>query len=239
MSLSQLFCMPNLCINNIEHNSSKIKIFASFKTKRSQCPVCGNFSTSVHDTYTRTISDLPVFQNETIIMLKTRKFKCRNIQCNRKVFSEQGINIMRYSRKTVRASKILDSLSIELTGRLGSLLSKQLLLAVSPSTMTRIVHRQQLPEIKQPTVLGVDDWAYRKGVSYGTILIDMETSRPIELLKSRESADLKEWLTKYPDVKIVTRDRAGSYSSAINEVCPNAIQIADRFHLLMNLYCTR
>ena len=84
-------------------------------------------------------------------------------------------------------------------------------------------------------VLGVDDWAFRKGVSYGTILIDMETSKPIELLISRESVDLKDWLTKYPDVKIVTRDRASSYSSAINEVCPDAIQIADRFHLLMNL----
>jgi hypothetical protein len=129
----------------------------------------------------------------------------------------------------------LNTLSIELTGKLGSLLSKQLLFPVSTSTVTRIALKQQIPEIIQPMVLGVDDWAFRKGVSYGTILIDMETSRPIELLKSREGADLKEWLTKYPDVKIFTRDRASSYSSAINDVCPDAIQIADRFHLLMNL----
>jgi hypothetical protein len=90
-------------------------------------------------------------------------------------------------------------------------------------------------EITQPKVLGVDDWAYRKGVSYGTILIDMETSRPIELLPSREGHVLKEWLLKYNDVKIVTRDRASSYAAAIIEACPNAVQIADRFHLLMNL----
>jgi predicted transcriptional regulator len=142
---------------------------------------------------------------------------------------------MRYSRRTARASCILDTLSIELTGKLGSLLSKQLLLPVSTSTVTRIAMKQKLPEIIQPIVLGVDDWAFRKGVNYGTILIDMETSRPIDLLASRESSDLKGWLKKYPNVKIVTRDRASSYSSAINEVCPDAIQVADRFHLLMNL----
>jgi transposase len=110
-------------------------------------------------------------------------------------------------------------------------LSNQLLIPVSPFTITWITHRQQLPEIKQPIVLGVDDWAYRKGMSYGTILIDMETFRPIELLKSREGADLREWLTKFPDVKIVTRDRASSYSSAIHDVCPAAMQVAYRFHL--------
>jgi transposase len=152
------------------------------------------------------------------------------------VFSEQTpIILRRYARRTVRVSNLLDSWSIELTGKLGSLLSNQQLIAVSISTITRIAHSQPLPVIKQPRVLGVDDWAFRKGVNYGTVLIDMETSRPIELLSSRESADLNTWLSKFPDVEIVTRDRSGAYSSAINEACPDAIQVADRFHLLMNL----
>ena len=71
-------------------------------------------------------------------------------------------------------------------------------------------------------------------VSYGTILIDMETSKPIDILPSREGKDLKKWLVKYNDVQIVTRDRSSSYSSAIDEACPKAIQNADRFHLLTN-----
>lgn len=227
--------MPKFHINKIEHNNISINIFASIKSKRSQCPDCGNFSTSVHDTYTRKLADLSAFQNSTTILLRTRKFKCKDSTCDRKVFSEQTPHTMRYSRRTARASSILDTLSIELTGKLGSLLSKQLLLPVSTSTVTRIAMKQKLPEVIQPIVLGVDDWAFRKGVNYGTILIDMETSRPIELLASRERSDLKQWLKKYPNVKIVTRDRASSYSSAINEVCPDAIQVADRFHLLMNL----
>ena len=235
MTIKQLFNMPRLNVNNVECTCTSIKIYASIKGKRAQCPICRKYSNKVHDYYVRTISDLAVFEGKTIIVLKTRKFKCRNPQCNRKVFSEQSPYTLRYSRRTKRASKILDTLSIELTGKLGSIMSRQLLIKVSSSTITRIAHKQQLPAIKQPKVLGVDDWAYRKGVSYGTILIDMETSKPIDILASREGKDLKKWLTKYRDVKIVTRDRASSYSSAINEACPDAIQVADRFHLLMNL----
>ena len=212
-----------------------IRIYASVKSRRSKCPVCGKSSKRVHDYYFRTISDLPVFQNRTVILLKTRKFRCGNDGCPRLVFSEQTPAIIRYSRRTTRATKILESFAIELTGRLGSIMSKQLSITVSSSTITRIAHSQQLSDIQQPRVLGVDDWAYRKGMSYGTILIDMETSRPIDILPSRDGQALKNWLLKYNDVKIVTRDRASSYASAIIEACPNAVQIADRFHLLMNL----
>ena len=235
MMINQLFNMPLLKVKKIEYNNSIVKIYASVKTKRSRCPICGKFSSTIHDHYTRTISDLPVFQNKTVILLKTRKFKCNNSLCNRKVFSEQTPTILRYSRRTKRTSKILNSFAIELTGKLASIMSKQLFITVSSSTITRIAHSQQLPKITQPKVLGVDDWAYRKGISYGTILIDMETSKPIEILPSREGKDLKKWLLKYNDVKIVTRDRSSSYSSAIDEACPDAVQIADRFHLIMNL----
>lgn len=231
----QLIDMPMLNLNKIEYTNGTIWINASFKTKRSRCPDCRKFSKKIHDRYTRTISDLPVFQYRTIIRLKTRKFKCGNPRCERKVFSEQTPVISRYSRRTNRVLKILESFAIELTGKLGSFMSKQLFIAVSISTITRMAHNQQLPEIKQPKILGVDDWAYRKGISYGTILIDMETSKPIELLPSRDGEDLKKWLMKYNDIQIVTRDRSSSYSAAVNEACPNAIQVADRFHLLMNL----
>jgi len=227
--------MPTLNLNSIEYANTTILIHASIKAKRSRCPNCARFSKKIHDHYIRTIYDLPVFQNRTIILLKTRKFKCVNSRCNRKVFSEQTPAILKYSRRTNRVSRILESFAIELTGKLGSIMSKQLCITVSCSTLTRIAHSQPLPEIKQPKVLGVDDWAYRKGISYGTILIDMETSKPIDMLPSREGKYLKNWLIKYNDVQIVTRDRSSSYSCAIDEACPDAVQVADRFHLLRNL----
>ena len=233
--IKQLIDMPFLKIQKIDYSDAIIRIYASIKSRRSKCPHCGRYSKRVHDYYFRTISDLPVFQNRTVILLKTRKFRCGNQQCPRKVFSEQTPDILRYSRRTRRTARILETFAIELTGRLGSILSEQMHITVSSSTITRIAHGHQLMDITQPRVLGVDDWAYRKGVSYGTILIDMETSRPIELLPSRDGQALKDWLLKYDDVKIVTRDRASSYAAAIIEACPNAVQIADRFHLLMNL----
>ncbi|WP_084299316.1 transposase family protein [Dyadobacter tibetensis] len=127
--------MPGLIVNNIDYSFSLVTIYASVKAKRGKCPVCEKHSNKIHDHYTRTISDLPVFQNKATIFLKTRKFKCQNPQCNRKVFSEQTPYILRYSRRTQRVSKLLDSLSIELTGKLGSMLSQQLLIAISRSTI--------------------------------------------------------------------------------------------------------
>jgi transposase len=233
--IKQLIALPFLNLKKIECSDSTIRIYSTIKSHRSKCPVCDKYSKRVHDYYFRAISDLPVFQNRTEILLKTRKFRCVNVRCHPKVFSKQIPDIVPYAIRTKRAAKILDSFAIELTGRLGSIMSKQLSIAVSSLTITRIAHSQQLLDIQQPKVLGVDDWAYRKGVSYGTILIDMETARAIELLRSRDGNVLKEWLLKYNDVKIITRDRASSYAAAIIEVCPNAIQIADRFHLLMNL----
>lgn len=235
MTIKEIIGMPKLSIEKIESLNSIVKIYASIKSNRSKCPKCARFSSVIHDHYLRSIADLPAFQNRTVLLLKTRKFRCKNPGCKQRVFSEQTPYVHRYSRRTKRATAILNSFSIELSGRLGSSLSEQLLLKVSISTITRIAYRQELPEIGQPKILGVDDWAYRKGIRYGTILIDMETSRPVDILPSREGNELKNWLKKYPDVRVFTRDRSSSYSSAINEVCPAAIQVADRFHLLLNL----
>ena len=130
----QLIDMPFLKFQKIEYSDGVIRIYASFKSRRSKCPKCGRYSKRVHDFYIRTISDLPVFQNRTVILLMTRKFKCGNNRCNRKVFSEQTPDILRYSRRTRRTAIILETFAIELTGRLGSILSKQLQITVSSST---------------------------------------------------------------------------------------------------------
>ena len=95
--INRIICFPKFHINKIEHNNFVVNIFASVKSKGSQCPVCGSFSTSVHDTYTRKLSDLSAFQNSTTILLRTRKFKCKDSSCDRKVFSEQTPHTMRYS----------------------------------------------------------------------------------------------------------------------------------------------
>lgn len=121
-----------------ECSESTIRIYAEVKSRRSKCPICGKYSKRVHDYYFRTICDLPVFQNKTEILLKTRKFRCVNDRCYRKVFSEQTPDVIPYARRTRRAARILDSFAIDLMGRLGSIMSKRLSIAVSSSTITRI-----------------------------------------------------------------------------------------------------
>ncbi len=169
------------------------------------------------------------------MILTVRKFKCRNDNCKRKVFTEQNDNILPYARRTDRVTRLLSDIAIEMSTGTGRMLSEKLLINVSRSTLTRLAHQQIIPQIKKLKVVGVDDWAFRKGVNYGTVLVDMETSKPIDLLPTRNSEDLKAWLRTHPEIETITRDRASSYSSAIDCICPNTIQIADRFHLLMNL----
>jgi hypothetical protein len=128
-------------------------------------------------------------------------------------------------------SQLLDSISIELTGKLGSQLSKLLYLPLSSSTVTRIALRHVLPAIKQPVILGVDDWAFRKGVNYGTVLIDMETSRPIDLLSSRDSANLKEWLKNIPQLKLSPEIGLGHILQQLMK------SVRKRFKLLIGFTC--
>jgi transposase len=160
MNLNRLLDLPNLAISKMECRDSAVTINASVKSRRSRCPTCGRYSNSVHDYYYRYITDIQVLQNSTLIILKTRKFQCRNSKCSRRVFTKQTTAVERYSRRTTRAGEILNTFSIELTGKLGSQLSKQLFVGVSISTITRIAHSQQLPTIKQPRVLGADDWIF-------------------------------------------------------------------------------
>lgn len=134
-----------------------------------------------------------------------------------------------------RVEKIVKRIAVQTSAKQGSLLLQHISITVSCSTLSRIAHGLSLPVIKTPRILGVDDWAYRKGVLYGTVLIDMETSRPIDLLPSRESKDLEQWLAYHPGVEVVTRDRSGPYAAAIRKSTPEALQVADRFHLFLNL----
>lgn len=107
---------------------------------------------------------------------------------------------------------------------------------VSGDSVIRLIkkHAEKL-DISCSEVIGVDDWAYKKGHTYGTIICDEKNHRPIELLDGRDGSELKEWLQNNRQIKMVTRDRASAFAKVISEVLPDAMQIADRFHLHQNL----
>lgn len=138
-------------------------------------------------------------------------------------------------RHTYRLRANLAQICLATGGEAGIRLARILAMHTSSATIIRLIRRLDIPVIKPPRIIGIDDWAFRKGRNYGTIIINHELGKPIDLLPSSAGKDVKEWREKYPSIEIVTRDRSGEYRDAITEALPGATQIADRWHLLKNM----
>jgi transposase len=189
-----------------------------------------------HSSYLRHVQDTPIGLFIVWLQLKVRRFRCDNPNCKRKTFAEQHLDLVdRRRRRTNRLLMQLVHIGLALGGAAGARLAGKLAMVASGSTLLRLLHHMETPPVEQPRVIGIDDWAFRKGRDYGTIIIDHETGRPIDLLPERDSKTVKQWLEKHPTVEIVTRDRSGEYREAITQALPDAVQIADRWHLLKNL----
>jgi transposase len=203
---------------------------------KSCCPLCFGLAERRHSQYTRMVADLPCAGFRIQLTLHVRRFFCDTADCLRKIFTERlPAFVLPWARLTVRLGFALQSLGLATCGELGTRLAERLAMQTSPTTILRRIMVLPTEAVERVSELGIDDFSFRRGRKFGTILVDMQSHDIIDLLPDRKAETAKAWMKAHPEIKLVSRDRGGDYASAAASGAPQAVQCADRFHLIKNL----
>jgi transposase len=226
----------SLLLDNFQLTTNTLELVVSNRELAARCTTCGALAERIHSKYPRVLSDLPCCGRQIRIHWTVRRFFCDAPNCSKITFAEQLPAIaQRYARNTQRLVDKLRRVGLEAGGEAGKRLSEIWDLAVSGDQLIRLVRSSVEPEPPTPHVMGIDDWAWRKRHTYGTILVDLERRCVVDLLPDRKPETIAQWLRAHPGVEIISRDRGNEMIKGVTDGAPQAIQVADRFHLMQNL----
>jgi len=233
----QSFYPEDLKLIRIVGSEQSLTIYMKSQKHRHHCPNCGQEMNVYHATYVRTVQDLPIFNKNVTLKISSYDYFCHDESCDTKTFAEDyGKFIGRSGRMTDRLEDFIRMLALETNCEGAAAICKEMGIRVSGDTIIRLLRKlADVPVMQCGNTVGVDDFAYRKGHTYCTVVCDGETHEPIDILDGRDGSALRDWLKRNKQIKKVVRDRAGAYAKAISGELPEAMQIADRFHLHQNL----
>ena len=228
--------LEGMVIGQVEIAESQLTVEVISTQPFARCPGCGSPSDHVHCQYQRTVHDVPCGGRRVVLRLGVRKFFCRVPTCPRNVFAERLPDLVEpWARVSNRLLEELKALGLSASAEVNERLAPRLGMKVKAPTLLRYLRTIPASPDAAVRVLGIDDFAMRRGDCYGTLLVNLETHRPLDLLPDRTAKVVSPWLSKHSEIEVVSRDRASAYADAVTKALPHATQTADRFHLCKNL----
>lgn len=222
-------------IYHTEETDDRIDIFLKSSVHNCKCPFCGMESSALHATYERTLQDIPIRCKPTYVHANVFKYDCENPECRYKVFMEPLSFASASQVRTDSLNALVLAMAMFMSNQGASTVLSLMGVTVSNDTIQRLYDRIEFKDDPDVEAVGIDDVATRKGQKYATAIYDLKDHHMIALLEGRDGAALKDWLKDHKKIRLVARDRASAYASAINEILPECTQVADRFHLMQNL----